>query len=104
MDYIQPYLDFFAAHPGLLVSTERDAHVVRARAVDPDVTCLHACCETVGAIGPGLEIALTALIDRAAGISRLNLGEPQTAIGRSLSRTLVTEPISSAPTLPSSSR
>jgi type III pantothenate kinase len=36
-----------------------------------------------GAIGPGLEIALTALIDRAAGISRLNLGEPQTAIGRS---------------------
>src|ERR1700709_1833957 len=36
-----------------------------------------------GAIGPGLEIALTALIDRAARITRLDLGEPETAIGRS---------------------
>jgi type III pantothenate kinase len=36
-----------------------------------------------GAIGPGLEIALTALIDRAARITRIDLGEPQTAIGHS---------------------
>src|ERR1700754_2039797 len=36
-----------------------------------------------GAIGPGLEISLSALIERAARITRLNLGEPQTAIGRS---------------------
>jgi type III pantothenate kinase len=36
-----------------------------------------------GAIGPGLEIALTALIDRAARITRIDLGEPETAIGRS---------------------
>ncbi len=36
-----------------------------------------------GAIGPGLEISLTALIDRAARITRLDLGEPETAIGRS---------------------
>lgn len=36
-----------------------------------------------GAIGPGLEISLTALIDRAARISRLELEEPAAAIGRS---------------------
>ena len=30
-----------------------------------------------GAIGPGLEISLTALIDRAARITRIDLGEPQ---------------------------
>ena len=36
-----------------------------------------------GAIGPGLEIALTALIDRAARITRIDLDEPETAIGRS---------------------
>jgi type III pantothenate kinase len=36
-----------------------------------------------GAIGPGLEISLTALIDRAARISRLDLDEPASAIGRS---------------------
>ncbi len=36
-----------------------------------------------GAIGPGLEISLTALIDRAARISRLELDEPSAAIGRS---------------------
>jgi type III pantothenate kinase len=36
-----------------------------------------------GAIGPGLEIALTALIDRAARITRIDLGEPESAIGRS---------------------
>jgi type III pantothenate kinase len=36
-----------------------------------------------GAIGPGLEIALTALIDRAARITRIDLGEPETAIGHS---------------------
>ncbi|HSK50892.1 MAG TPA: type III pantothenate kinase, partial [Solirubrobacterales bacterium] len=36
-----------------------------------------------GAIGPGLEISLTALIDRAARITRLDLGQPETAIGRS---------------------
>jgi type III pantothenate kinase len=36
-----------------------------------------------GAIGPGLEISLTALIDRAARISRLELEAPEAAIGRS---------------------
>ncbi|MBS1881104.1 MAG: type III pantothenate kinase [Actinobacteria bacterium] len=36
-----------------------------------------------GAIGPGLEISLTALIDRAARISRIELDEPASAIGRS---------------------
>ena len=36
-----------------------------------------------GAIGPGLEISLTALIDRAARISRLDLERPEAAIGRS---------------------
>jgi type III pantothenate kinase len=36
-----------------------------------------------GAIGPGLEISLTALIDRAARIGRIDLEEPETAIGRS---------------------
>ncbi len=36
-----------------------------------------------GAIGPGLEISLTALIDRAARITRLDLDEPESAIGRS---------------------
>ncbi|MFN8216336.1 MAG: type III pantothenate kinase [Solirubrobacterales bacterium] len=36
-----------------------------------------------GAIGPGLEISLTALIDRAARITRIDLGEPEAAIGRS---------------------
>jgi type III pantothenate kinase len=36
-----------------------------------------------GAIGPGLAPSLTALIDRAARISRIELEEPQEAIGRS---------------------
>lgn len=36
-----------------------------------------------GAIGPGLEISLTALIDRAARITRIDLGSPEAAIGRS---------------------
>jgi type III pantothenate kinase len=36
-----------------------------------------------GAIGPGLEISLTALIDRAARISRIQLEPPEAAIGRS---------------------
>ena len=36
-----------------------------------------------GAIGPGLEISLTALIDRAARITRIDLEAPATAIGRS---------------------
>jgi type III pantothenate kinase len=36
-----------------------------------------------GAIGPGMEISLSALIDRAARITRIDLGEPETAIGRS---------------------
>jgi type III pantothenate kinase len=36
-----------------------------------------------GAIGPGLEISLTALIDRAARISRIDLDRPASAIGRS---------------------
>lgn len=36
-----------------------------------------------GAIGPGLEISLTALIDRAARITRIDLEEPEAAIGRS---------------------
>jgi type III pantothenate kinase len=36
-----------------------------------------------GAIGPGLEISLTALIDRAARITRIDLEEPDAAIGRS---------------------
>jgi type III pantothenate kinase len=36
-----------------------------------------------GAIGPGLEISLSALIERAARITRIDLGEPEAAIGRS---------------------
>jgi type III pantothenate kinase len=36
-----------------------------------------------GAIGPGLAISLTALIDRAARITRIDLVEPTEAIGRS---------------------
>ncbi|HMI81069.1 MAG TPA: type III pantothenate kinase [Solirubrobacterales bacterium] len=36
-----------------------------------------------GAIGPGLAISLTALIDRAARITRIDLIEPTEAIGRS---------------------
>lgn len=36
-----------------------------------------------GAIGPGLEISLSALIERAARITRIDLVEPETAIGRS---------------------
>jgi type III pantothenate kinase len=36
-----------------------------------------------GAIGPGLEISLTALIDRAARITRIDLEPPESAIGRS---------------------
>lgn len=36
-----------------------------------------------GAIGPGLAPSLSALIERAARISRVNLEEPQEAIGRS---------------------
>ncbi len=41
-----------------------------------------------GAIGPGLEISLTALIDRAARITRIDLEAPEAAIGRS-SRTAI---------------
>lgn len=36
-----------------------------------------------GAIGPGLEISLSALIERAARITRIDLAPPETAIGRS---------------------
>ena len=36
-----------------------------------------------GAIAPGLEISLTALVERAARIPRIDLEEPKTAIGRS---------------------
>ncbi len=36
-----------------------------------------------GAIGPGLEISLSALIERAARITRIDLEAPATAIGRS---------------------
>jgi type III pantothenate kinase len=36
-----------------------------------------------GAIGPGLEISLSALIERAARITRIDLTAPETAIGRS---------------------
>lgn len=36
-----------------------------------------------GAIAPGLEISLTALVERAARIPRIDLGEPEAAIGRS---------------------
>ena len=36
-----------------------------------------------GAIAPGLEISLSALVERAARITRIDLGEPETAIGRS---------------------
>ena len=36
-----------------------------------------------GAIAPGLEISLTALVERAARIPRIDLDEPETAIGRS---------------------
>ena len=36
-----------------------------------------------GAIGPGLEISLSALIDRAARITRIDLQAPEAAIGRS---------------------
>lgn len=41
-----------------------------------------------GAIGPGLEISLSALIERAARITRIDLEAPETAIGRS-SRTAI---------------
>ena len=36
-----------------------------------------------GAIAPGLEVSLTALVERAARIGRIDLEEPETAIGRS---------------------
>ncbi|HEX6227880.1 MAG TPA: type III pantothenate kinase [Solirubrobacterales bacterium] len=36
-----------------------------------------------GAIAPGLEISLSALVERAARIPRIDLAEPETAIGRS---------------------
>jgi len=36
-----------------------------------------------GAIAPGVEISLTALVERAARIGRIDLEEPETAIGRS---------------------
>jgi len=36
-----------------------------------------------GAIAPGLEISLTALVERAARIPRIELAEPEAAIGRS---------------------
>jgi type III pantothenate kinase len=36
-----------------------------------------------GAIAPGLEISLTALVERAARIPRIDLAEPETAVGRS---------------------
>jgi len=36
-----------------------------------------------GAIAPGLEISLTALVERAARIGRIDLEAPETAIGRS---------------------
>jgi type III pantothenate kinase len=36
-----------------------------------------------GAIAPGLEISLTALVERAARITRIDLAEPEAAIGRS---------------------
>jgi type III pantothenate kinase len=36
-----------------------------------------------GAIAPGIEVSLTALVERAARIPRIDLGEPETAIGRS---------------------
>jgi type III pantothenate kinase len=36
-----------------------------------------------GAIGPGLEISLSALIERAARITRIDLDAPEAAIGRS---------------------
>ncbi len=36
-----------------------------------------------GAIAPGLEISLTALVERAARITRIDLEQPETAIGRS---------------------
>jgi type III pantothenate kinase len=41
-----------------------------------------------GVIAPGLEISLTALVERAARIGRIDLEEPETAIGRS-SRTAI---------------
>jgi len=41
-----------------------------------------------GAIGPGLEISLSALIERAARITRIDLEAPEAAIGRS-SRTAI---------------
>jgi type III pantothenate kinase len=36
-----------------------------------------------GAIAPGLEVSLSALVERAARIPRIELAEPETAIGRS---------------------
>jgi type III pantothenate kinase len=36
-----------------------------------------------GAIAPGLEVSLTALVERAARIPRIELGAPEAAIGRS---------------------
>ena len=36
-----------------------------------------------GAIAPGVEISLTALTERGARIGRIELGEPEAAIGKS---------------------
>src|SRR6476659_2349461 len=36
-----------------------------------------------GAIAPGLEVSLSALVERAARIPRIELGRPESAIGRS---------------------
>jgi len=36
-----------------------------------------------GAIAPGIEVSLSALVERAARIPRIDLAEPETAIGRS---------------------
>ncbi|HEY5053701.1 MAG TPA: type III pantothenate kinase [Solirubrobacterales bacterium] len=41
-----------------------------------------------GAIAPGIEVSLTALVERAARIPRIDLAAPETAIGRS-SRTAI---------------
>jgi type III pantothenate kinase len=62
----------------------RDACVVVDFGTGINIDVVSAAGEYLGgAIGPGLEISLSALIERAARITRIDLEAPETAIGRS---------------------
>lgn len=62
----------------------RDACVVVDFGTGINIDAVSAAGEYLGgAIGPGLEISLSALIERAARITRIDLEAPETAIGRS---------------------